>query len=213
MDLFEWRQKKTDNIREQVKDQIREGFDLTSHFLLSAQDLEDIREEILIEEYSEVVTDFDEVSLEEEVSDSTEPQVFYEFSPWSDGAAMNIEMEFDLNLFEMDFVKLGKIRDTIFAEDYEIEIDENANKAKVVFQRSKGEITKKKTCGPGMRLVGNRCLPQTGSQKSKERQKGIKLKRAKKASGAAVKKRAAIKAKITKKRVAGRSRSYSSTTN
>ena len=97
----------------------------------------------------------------------------------------------------------------MFAEDYEYEVVAESNMAKVVFKRSGGTISKKKVCGPGMRLVGKRCLPQAGAQKSKERVKGIKLKRAKKAMGAGLKKKAAIKAKITKKRVKGRTRNFS----
>ena len=31
------------------------------------------------------------------------------------------------------------------------------SRAKVVFKRAKGEVKKKKICGPGMRLAGNRC--------------------------------------------------------
>ena len=64
-----------------------------------------------------------------------------------------------------------------------------------------------------MRLAGNRCLPQTGTQKAKERRKGIKLKRARRAMGGGAKKKAALKGKITKRRVKTRSRSLANTTN
>jgi len=64
-----------------------------------------------------------------------------------------------------------------------------------------------------MRLAGNRCLPQTGTQKAKMRRAGIKLKRAKRAMGGGAKKKAALKSKITKRRVKGRSRSLANTTN
>lgn len=87
------------------------------------------------------------------------------------------------------------------------------SRAKVVFKRAKGEVKKKKICGPGMRLAGNRCLPQTGTQKAKMRRAGIKLKRAKRAMGGGAKKKAALKAKITKRRVKGRSRSLANTMN
>lgn len=86
-------------------------------------------------------------------------------------------------------------------------------RAKVIFKRAKGQVSKKKICGPGMRLAGNRCLPQTGTQKAKMRRAGIKLKRAKRAMGGGAKKKAALKAKITKRRVKGRSRSLANTTN
>ena len=108
---------------------------------------------------------------------------------------------------------LGKIRDLFFAEDYEVEVLEESNRAKIVFKRSKGEIVKKKKCGKGMRLVGNRCLPQTGTQKSKERRRGVKLKRAFKAMGKGKKKKAALKRKITTTRVKGRSRNLGNTSN
>ena len=87
------------------------------------------------------------------------------------------------------------------------------SRAKVIFKRAKGEVKKKKICGPGMRLAGNRCLPQTGTQKAAMRRQGIKLKRAKRAMGGGAKKKAALKAKITKRRVKGRSRSLAKTTN
>lgn len=212
LNLFEWKQEKTDNFREQVKNQIREGFDVESHFLFSQDQIDEIKEEILIEDSYEVVEDFNELSLEEEF-EGTELMEVYEFKPSEDGQRMDIEVEIDLNLYEMDLMKLGKMRDLFFAEDYEVEVIEESTKAKIVFKRSKGKIVKKKKCGKGMRLVGNRCLPQSGSQKSKERVKGIKLKRAKRAMGAGAKKKAAIKSKITKKRVKGRHRNLAGTEN
>lgn len=214
MNLFEWKQKNTESIREDLKNQIREGLDVKSHFLFSEEDLKEIKDEILIEDFEELIEFDDEIDLDIELlEDVSTPQELLEFYPDELAEAMDLEIEFDYSIHEMDFITLGKIRDTLFAEDYEVVIDEANNKAKVVFKRSKGGISKKKVCGPGMRLKGNKCLPQGGTQKSKERRKGIKLKRAKKASGAGVKKRAAIKAKITKRRVSGRSRSLSNTTN
>lgn len=212
MDLFTWKQEKTENIREQVKHQIREGFDVREHFLFTHEQIDELKEEILIEDYSEVVEDFEELMLDEEF-EGNELLESYEFIAEEGGTPMDIEVEIDLDLYEMDFQKLGKMRDLFFAEDYEVEVLEESNKAKIVFKRSKGKVTKKKKCGPGFRLVGNRCLPQTGSQKSKERRKGIKLKRAKKAMGAGRKKKAAIKAKITKNRIKGRARNLSNTEN
>ena len=136
----------------------------------------------------------------------------FEFLPSEDGSVMDIEAEVDLSVTDLDESTLEKICDLFFAEEAEIEyIDES--RAKIVFKRSKGEIAKKKKCAKGMRLVGNRCLPQTGTQKSKERRKGIKLKRAFKAMGAGKKKKAQIKKKITKRRTAGRARNLANTEN
>jgi len=90
---------------------------------------------------------------------------------------------------------------------------EESHAAKIVFKRSKGEVVKKKKCAKGMRLVGNKCLPQTGTQKGEERRRGIKLKRAFKAMGAGKKKKAQIKKKITDRRVKGRARNLANTIN
>ena len=90
-------------------------------------------------------------------------------------------------------------------------IDETAGKADVTFTRAGGQISKKKTCKKGFKLKGNKCIPQSGTEKAGNRKLGIKLKRAKKAAGAGAKKKAAIKAKITKKRTAGKSRNFSNT--
>ena len=84
-------------------------------------------------------------------------------------------------------------------------------RARVIFRRSKGRITKRKRCPRGTRLQGNRCRPQTGTQKARLRRTGIKLKRAKRAMGAGKKKLAALKSRITKKRVKTRSRNYAGT--
>ena len=214
MNLFEWQNKQSETFREDLKAQIREGFDVQTHFFFTEAQIEEIKEEIAIEDFCEIVSFNEEVDLDIELlEDINTPQDILEFVPDELGENIDLEIEVDLSLYEMDFIKLGQIRDNLFAEDYDFEVDESSNRAKIVFKRSKGNVTKRKTCGPKMRLVGNRCLPQTGTQKSKERRKGIRLKRAKKASGAGVKKRAAIKAKITKRRVQGRSRNLSGTTN
>ena len=211
--LFEWKQEKTATFREQVKRQIREGFDVETHFLFSNEEIEEIKEEILIEDYSEIVEDFDEIELDEELDAISELQETYDFLPNQNGSVMDVEVEVDLEIVEMSLITLGKIRDLFFAEDYEVEQFEESTKAKIVFKRSKGEVIKKKKCGKGMRLVGNRCLPQTGTQKSQERRKGVKLKRAFKAIGAGKKKKAQIKKKITKRRIAGRARNVANTEN
>ena len=210
--LFEWKQTNLESMREDLKDQIREGFDIESHFLFSEKDIAEIKEEIFIEDFVEDIEFDDEIDLDIELlEDINTPQEILEFVPDELAERMDLEMEVDLELYEMDFVTLGKIRDHLFAEDYEVHVDESKNRAKVVFKRAGGKIAKKKKCGPGMRLKGNRCIPQGGTQKSKERRKGIKLKRAKKAMGGGKKKRAAIRARITKKRVKGKSRSFAGT--
>ena len=53
----------------------------------------------------------------------------------------------------------------------------------------------------------------TGTQKSKERRRGIKLKRAFKAMGAGKKKKAQIKKSITTRRIRGRARNLANTVN
>lgn len=211
--LFEWKKEKTETFREQLKDQIREGFDVNVHFLFSTEEIEEIKEEILIEDFSEVVEDFEEIELDEDLDGLSELQETFEFLPKSNGSVMDIEVEVDLEIVEMNLLTLGKIRDLFFAEDYEIEEIEESTKAKIIFRRSKGEVVKKKKCGKGMRLVGNRCLPQTGTQKSKERRKGVKLRRAFKAMGAGKKKKAQIKKKITSRRIKGRARNLANTIN
>ena len=211
--LFEWKQEKTATFREQVKGQIREGFDVETHFLFSNEEIEEIKEEILIEDYSEIVEDFDEIELDEELDAISELQETYDFLPNQNGSVMDVEVEVDLEIVEMSLITLGKIRDLFFAEDYEVEQFEESTKAKIIFKRSKGEVVKKKKCGKGHRLVGNRCLPQTGTQRSQERRKGVKLKRAFKAIGAGKKKKAQIKKKITKRRIAGRARNVANTIN
>ena len=214
MNLFQWKQKKTETFREQLKDQIREGFDVENHFLFSHEEIAEIKEEIFIEDFSEVLEDFDVVDLDDDIlTESTDVQESYEFLPEEKGMVMDIEVEADLDIVEMNILSLGKIRDLFFAEDYEVEVLEESNRARIVFKRAKGKVVKKKKCGPKMRLVGNRCLPQTGTQKSQERRRGIKLKRAFKAMGKGKKKKAALKRKITKTRVKGRARSLGNTIN
>ena len=81
-------------------------------------------DEVLIEDYSETVTDFEEINLDEDdQSWSDQPEFFYEFFPGENKDRMDIEMELNLEHIEFSYEFLGKIRDSIFAEDYEIEID------------------------------------------------------------------------------------------
>ena len=211
--LFEWKQEKLETFRDQLKHEIREGFDINSHFLFTEEQIQEVKDEVEIEDFSEIVEDFEELSLDDdELEVSSDILEAFEFLPSEDGSVMDIEAEVDLSVTDLDESTLEKICALFFAEEAEIEyIDES--RAKIVFKRSKGEIAKKKKCAKGMRLVGNRCLPQTGTQKSKERRKGIKLMRAFKAMGAGKKKKAQIKKKITKRRTAGRARNLANTEN
>lgn len=237
MNLSEWKQYQTLSFREDLKTQMREGIEFASHFLFSESELEDIRQEIVIESFEEVVEFTDELDLEESLIENlSDIQEILDFVPNEDGSTMDLVFEIDLSLIDPSVNSLNKLKEHLFAEDYEMEIIEEdecedcgkvhegdcdtdsvnenkAGRAKVIFKRAKGEVKKKKICGPGMRLAGNRCIPQTGSQKAKERRKGIKLKRAKKAMGAGAKKKATLRGKITKRRVKGRSRSYGNTIN
>ena len=212
MNLREFKNKVFEETRQEVKNFIAEGNEVNSHAILSQDDLDQIMEEVFIENFAEEVQWDTEVSLEESfIDDHNEPQEYNEFVPMAEGYRMDIEMEVDLDQYNPSYDSLSKIRDTFFAEDYEVVIDENKNRAKVFYKRAAGKIIKRKKCGKGMRLVGNRCLPQTGTQKAKERVKGIRLKRAKKAMGRGRKKMAVLKTKITKRRVKGRNRNYAGT--
>lgn len=213
MNLFEWKQQNIADEKQRIKDAINEDIDYGVSFL-SEEELNIALLENEIEQFSEYVDFTGELDIESDLlEDCIDIQEEYQFEPNEFGDRMDLEVEFDLNIYELNMMTLGKVRDTLFAEDYEVTIDEAGNKAKVVFNRAGGQISKKKKCGPGMKLKGNRCVPQTGTQKNKERVKGIKLKRAKKAIGAGQKKKAALKTKITKKRVKSRNRSFSNTTN
>lgn len=209
-------------MREELKSQMKDGFDFTNHFLFSESALEEMRQEALIESFDEVVEFEDEFEFDTSlIENHTSVQETYDFAPNEDGTVMDLVFEFDLSMIDPSVKSLGALKDVLFAEDYEMEVihseedDETIteNRAKVIFKRAKGEVKKKKICGPGMRLAGNRCIPQTGTQKAKERRKGIKLKRAKKAMGSGKKKKAALRGKITKRRVKGRSRALGNTIN
>jgi len=208
MNLFEWKEKTFEDLKENAKLKLRNDEEGIEFF--TEEQLEQFREEIEIEDFSEIVNFEEEFDFEQTFVDpETLVTEVFDFEPNKYGEKMDLFFEVDLSVYEPSFTALGQIRDSLFAEDYEFEVVDEGKMAKVVFKRSGGTISKKKVCGPGMRLVGKRCLPQAGSQKSKERVKGIKLKRAKKAMGAGLKKKAAIKAKITKKRVKGRTRNFS----
>ena len=208
MNLTEWKQKQISEERERIKGLIREESDIDTWF--SEEDLEELREEVLFEDFSEDI--FFEGEYDLSPIDLEEGCVFeHTFVPDQFGEKMDIEVEFDLTENELSLPLIGKMRDAFFAEDYEVEVDED--KAKVVFTRAGGKISKKKKCKKGTKLKGNKCIPQSGSDKAGNRMLGIKLKRAKKTIGAGAKKKAAIKAKVTKKRIAGRSRGFGGTTN
>lgn len=214
--LNEWKSKTLESFKNELYEEFEQGNEVTTHEALSEAAVAELKEQFLVESWGEIVEDFDEIELIDEddlTKFESDLQETIEFVPLMHAEEMDIEAEFDLNIHEMNMMMMDKVKDLFFAESYEIEIDENANRAKVVFKRAKGEITKKKKCGPGMMLKGFRCIPQGGSMKSKERVKGIKLKRAKRAMGAGKKKKAAIKAKITKKRVNGRARNFSNLEN
>jgi len=222
MNLIEWKKYQTLTMREELKSQMKDGFDFANHFLFSEDALEEMRQEALIESFEEVVEFEDEFEIDVPLIEKhAEVQEVFDFAPDQDGSVMDLVFEFDLSIMDPSVKSLTALKELLFAEDYEMEVihseedDETVteDRAKVIFKRSKGEIKKKKICGPGMRLAGNRCIPQTGTQKAKERRKGIKLKRAKKAMGSGKKKKAALRGRITKRRVKGRSRALGNTIN
>ncbi len=244
MNLNEWKKTKLDFHREEAKKALRE--DLPVSDFLSEEEIAEIKSELEIENYQETVyfeesidlseyfeTDLNDEDCEcpEDEEDCSCPEVFYDFIPDEYGEMMDLEFELYDNSFEDDgIVQFLKIKDAIFADDFEVvkdvEMEESFNedplehgmtavgeagRAKIIFRRSKGTIVKRKRCPRGTRIAGTRCVPQTASMKAGNRRKGIKLKRAMKRIGAGAKKRASIRRKITKKRVTGRSRNYSGT--
>ena len=207
MNLREWKDLQLVHHRLKVKTALREGVESSSASLFSDEEIQEIKEELEIEQFFEEVevSDGEEIELTDADEDDDSVQEVTEFEPDNLGETFDVEVEFDTELFEVTDEKLDQIRQILFAENFVV--IEEGSKASVVFSKSKGKITKKKKCGPGMRLKGNRCIPQTGSQKAKNRMTGIKIKRAKKALGAKNKK-AALRAKITKKRVKNRARNF-----
>lgn len=209
MNLSEWKQLTIEGMRNQIKSSLMEGKEPEGRFLsnFSDEEMAEIREEIEIESFCEEVDFEDEIELIEETEGGEELQEILEFVVDQNGTLMDVELEIDTVLYDLNEEVLNQIRDVFFAESYEV-MFEAAGKAKVVFRRSAGKITKRKKCGKGMSLKGNRCIPQTGSKKAKNRIRGIKIRRAKKSIGGGMKKKAALKARITKRRVAGRARNY-----
>lgn len=232
MNLLEWKQYQTQTFREELKRQMHAGVSRDSHFLFTDEQLEEMKQEVEIEKFEETVSFDGEIDLDPVLIEGhSELQETFDFVPNEEGTVMDLVFEFDLNEIDPSVNGMNALKELLFAEEYEIELvteeelGEEKNpeggkkakgkpsRAKVIFKRAKGEIKKKKICGPGMRLAGNRCLPQTGTQKAKMRRQGIKLKRAKRAMGGGAKKKAALRGKITKRRVKGRSRSLANTTN
>lgn len=243
MNLKEWQNSKVESFRLSLKEKIRndEVIDTT---LFSEEEIAEIKEEVLIEDFNEIVdfegtldleeifkTDLNDTDCDcpEDEDDCSCPEEFYDFIPNEYGEMMDLEFELYDNSFEDDGVKAYlKIKDAVFADDYdyfEAEMNESAEDtledgivpvgevgpAKVIFRRAKGSIVKRKRCPKGSRLKGNRCVAQTGVMKAKNRRKGIKLRRAFKAMGTGAKKRAAVRRRITQRRVKGRARNYANT--
>lgn len=209
----EWKKELVENELDKVKSFIQENKEFETKVLTEDQIIE-LYQEVEIEQFSEEV-DFDgEIDLTEEyICEDTGVITGYDFVPEENGRKTDLTLELPAEYCTEG--NLEAIQAHLFAESYDIIISEaGSNKgAKVVFKRSKGKIVKSKRCGKGFRLKGNRCIPQTGSQKAKNRMKGIRLVRAKRAMGAGKKKRAALKAKITKKKIKTRARNYAGTTN
>ena len=209
MDLHEWKKFQVEKAKLEAKRKLSLGEEATSQ-ILTPEELEEAKQEFEIETFSEAVDFDDYLDLEEvEICEETGCIIETVFVQDQFGEEIDLEFEFEADLLEQNLVKLNEIKELLFAESYEIIYE--AEKAKVVFNRGKGGITKTKKCPPGTKLKGKKCIPQTGTDKAGNKRLGIKLKRAKKAMGAGKKKKAALKAKITKKRVAGKARNYSGT--
>ena len=205
LSLTEFKLKTIAEEKQYYKEMIAEGKDLPDTVLA-----EEAAEEYLIETFSQTVTE-SVVDLTEEVEIENGLVEYFDFVPSPFGEKYDIEMEVDLTVIDPSVDFLLQLKEALHAEEYDVEYIEEAEKAQVVFSRGSGGIQKKKKCGPGTKLKGNKCIPQTGTDKAMNKKQGIKLKRAQKARGSADMKKAAIKAKITKKRVASKARNYSGT--
>lgn len=199
---------------------IKEETDINNYFEYIEEDIDDVEEY----EFDLNSNDDEDCGCESHEDDCTCPEYYLDFVPMEDGDEMDLQYGIEDRTGYHDGIKTYiAMKDALFAEEYEmyedLNIDEDGNEsikegaAQVIFRRAKGKIIKKKKCGPGMRLAGRRCLPQTGTQKASMKKLGIKLKRAKKAMGSAAKRKAARIAKITKKRIKGRNRSLASLSN
>lgn len=213
INVEEFKKHLVESERQLVKDQYISEGTVPAETFMSEEQIQEVIDEIEIEQFEEEVEFEGEINLEEVfICEDTGVETHLDFVPMVEGNWMDIEMEILEDY--LDEESLEKIMETLYADDYEILSEAGSNKgAKVVFRRAKGKISKMKKCGKGFRLKGNRCIPQTGGQKAANRMKGIRLKRAKRAMGMGKKKRAALKAKITKKRIKTRARNYSGTLN
>ena len=205
LSLTEWKLKTIAEEKQYYKEMLSEGKELPEVFLA-----EEAYEEYLIETFSQVVTE-SVVDLTEEVEIENGLVEYFDFVPSSIGEKYDIEMEVDLTVIDPSIDFFLQLKEALHAEDYDVEYIEEAEKAQVVFSRGSGGIEKKKKCAPGTKLKGNQCIPQAGTEKAQNKKQGIILKKAQRARGAADKKKAAIKAQITKKRVSSKSRNYSGT--
>ena len=199
---------------------IKEETDINNYFEYIEEDIDDVEEY----EFDLNSNDEEDCGCESHEDDCACPEYYLDFVPMEDGDEMDLQYGIEDRTGYHDGIKTYiAMKDALFAEEYEmyedLYFDEDGNEnikegaAQVIFRRAKGKIIKKKKCGPGMRLAGRRCLPQTGTQKASMKKLGIKLKRAKKAMGSAAKRKAARIAKITKKRIKGRNRSLASLSN
>lgn len=206
MNLTEFKNKALTEQKDYFKNLLSEGKEIPQ-----TQIAEEAFEEHLIETFSERVEVLDQIDLTEETIIENALIEHFDFVPSVLGEEYDVEVEVDLNVIDPSIDFLLALKESLGAKDYDVEFLEENEKAKVVFSRTKGSIQKKKKCPPKHKLKGNRCVPQTGSEKATNKKQGIVLKRAKRAQGAASKKRAAVKAQITKKRVATKARNYSGT--
>ena len=208
LSLNEFKLKAEKEEKDYYKSLLSEGKELPNGFLA-----EEAREEYLIETFSEVIWVETEIDLTETTEIEGGLLEVYDFVPGPSAEKFDIIVEVNAELVSV--ATLDGIKEAIGAVSYDIleDLDKlaEAENAKVVFNRAGGNIKKVKKCAPGTKLKGNKCVSQGGSEKAGNKRKGIQMKKAIRARGAADQKKAAIKAKITKKRVANKSRNYSGT--
>ena len=221
--LSSWKKNLSESFEVDVKTMFSENAsmkDIAAKYpIITGERLTEYYDEYLIENDREVVEEYDADDLggDDDDCDCTPgdhncqcPQDYYEFIPSVDGEEYDLEYEWD-EVSDDGIEQWKSIKDKMFAEGLllgDIEVITETKQASVVFKRAKGAIVKKKKCTPGFKLKGRKCIKQTGSDRSANRRLGIKLKRAKKAQGVGKKKRAALKAKITKRKTKGRARTF-----
>ena len=200
LSLTEWKKKALTEQKTYYKGMLSEGLELPE-----TEVAEEAAQEYMIESFSESV-DFEEIDMTTEVVREDNLVEYLDFVPSVLGEETDLVLEFRKL---PTFSTLASLKETLFASDYDV--IEEAEQAKVVFSKAKGGVQKKLRCAPGTMLKGKKCIPQTGAAKAKNKKLGIKIAKAKKSQGAAGKKRAAVKAQITKKRVSGKARNLSGT--